>query len=140
MVIKGKLITCKRESKEFKGKVSKEKLYVTLADVKLSKEKMSEIQDAFKDAGKNFTPAWVKKFEGYVNLATEFELPCKDLEGNEHESIEDYIKESKFPYMGAEVKASLNVKDGAVYPNSIIFLTEGKLYNPFAEFDNDEED
>ena len=34
MVIKGKLITCKRESKEFKGKVSKEKLYVTLADVK----------------------------------------------------------------------------------------------------------
>ena len=140
MVIKGKLITCKRESREFKGKVSKEKLYVTLAEVKLSKEKMAEIQDAFKDAGKNFTPTWVKKFEGYVNLATEFELPCKDLEGNEHESVEDYIKESKFPYMGAKVKASLNVKDGAVYPNSIIFLTEGKPYNPFAEFDNDDED
>ena len=140
MVIKGKLITCKREVKEFKGKAAKEKLYVTLAEVKLSKEKMSEIQDAFKDAGKNFTPAWEKKFEGYVNLATEFELPCKDLEGNEHESVEEYIKESKFPYMGAEVKASLNVKDGAVYPNSIIFLTEGKPYNPFSEFDNDDED
>lgn len=140
MVIKGKLITCKREQKEFKGKVSKEKLYVTLAEVELSKKKKDELTEAFKDAGKNFTPAWVKKFEGYVNLATEFELPCKDLEGNEHESIEDYIKESKFPYMGAEVKASLNVKDGAVYPNSIIFLSEGKPYNPFAEFDNDEED
>ncbi|MBQ1572433.1 MAG: hypothetical protein IIZ78_14995 [Clostridiales bacterium] len=140
MVIKGKLITCKREVKEFKGKVSKEKLYVTLAEVKLSDEKMKEIQAAFQDAGKNFTPAWVKKFEGYVNLATEFELPCKDLEGNEHESVEEYIKESKFPYMGAEVKVSLNVKDGAVYPNSIIFLTEGKPYNPFAEFDNDDED
>ena len=140
MVIKGKLITCKREVKEFKGKVSKEKLYVTLAEVKLSDEKMKEIQAAFQDAGKNFTPAWVKKFEGYVNLATEFELPCKDLEGNEHESVEEYIKESKFPYMGAEVKVSLNVKDGAVYPNSIIFLTEGKPYNPFSEFDNDDED
>ena len=140
MVIKGKLITCKREQKEFKGKTSKEKLYVTLAEVVLSKKKKDELTEAFKDAGKNFTPAWVKKFEGYVNLATEFELPCKDLEGNEHESIEDYIKESKFPYMGAEVKASLNVKDGAVYPNSIIFLSEGKPYNPFAEFDNDEED
>lgn len=140
MVIKGKLITCKREVKEFKGKVAKEKLYVTLAEVKLSDEKMKEFQAAFQDAGKNFTPAWVKKFEGYVNLATEFELPCKDLEGNEHESVEEYIKESKFPYMGAEVKASLNVKDGAVYPNSIIFLTEGKPYNPFAEFDNDDED
>ena len=140
MVIKGKLITCKREVKEFHGKTSKEKLYVTLAEVELSKKKKDELTEAFKDAGKNFTPAWVKKFEGYVNLATEFELPCKDLEGNEHESIEDYIKESKFPYMGAEVKASLNVKDGAVYPNSIIFLSEGKPYNPFAEFDNDEED
>ena len=140
MVIKGKLITCKREQKEFKGKTSKEKLYVTLAEVELSKKKKDELTEAFKDAGKNFTPAWVKKFEGYVNLATEFELPCKDLEGNEHESIEDYIKESKFPYMGAEVKASLNVKDGAIYPNSIIFLSEGKPYNPFAEFDNDEED
>ena len=140
MVIKGKLITCKREQKEFKGKTSKEKLYVTLAEVELSKKKKDELTEAFKDAGKNFTPAWVKKFEGYVNIATEFELPCKDLEGNEHESIEEYIKESKFPYMGAEVKASLNVKDGAVYPNSIIFLSEGKPYNPFAEFDNDEED
>ena len=140
MVIKGKLITCKREQKEFKGKTSKEKLYVTLAEVELSKKKKDELTEAFKDAGKNFTPAWVKKFEGYVNLATEFELPCKDLEGNEHGSIEDYIKESKFPYMGAEVKASLNVKDGAVYPNSIIFLSEGKPYNPFAEFDNDDED
>ena len=140
MVIKGKLITCKREQKEFKGKTSKEKLYVTLAEVELSKKKKDELTEAFKDAGKNFTPAWVKKFEGYVNLATEFELPCKDLEGNEHESIEDYIKESKFPYMGAEVKASLNVKDGAVYPNSIIFLSEGKPYNPFAEFDNMDED
>ena len=134
------MITCKREQKEFKGKTSKEKLYVTLAEVELSKKKKDELTEAFKDAGKNFTPAWVKKFEGYVNIATEFELPCKDLEGNEHESIEEYIKESKFPYMGAEVKASLNVKDGAVYPNSIIFLSEGKPYNPFAEFDNDEED
>lgn len=140
MVIKGKLITCKREIKEFKGKVSKEKLYVTLADVKLSKEKMEEIKDAFKDAGKNFTPAWVKKFEGYVNLATEFELPCKDIAGNEYASVEDFIKNEKFPYMSAEVKASINVKEGAVYPNSLIFLSEGKPYNPFAEFDNDDED
>lgn len=140
MVIKGKLIRCKREQKEYKGKTSKEKLYLTLAEVELSKKNKDELTEAFKDAGKTFTPAWVKKFEGYVNLATEFDLPCKDLEGNEHESIEEYIKESKFPYMGAEVKASLNVKDGAVYPNSIIFLSEGKPYNPFAEFDNDEED
>lgn len=140
MVIRGKLITCKRQVKEFKGKEVKEQLYVTLAEVELSKDKKKELDEAFKDAGKKFTPSWLQKFEGYVNLKTEFELPCKDLDGNEHDSIEDYIKDSKFPYLGAEVKCSINIKEGAVYPVAIMFLTEGKPYNPFGEFDNDEED
>ena len=140
MVIKGKLITCKRETKEFKGNTVKEQLYVTLAEVELSDKKMKELNDAFKDAGKKFTPTWLKEFKGYVNLKTEFSLPCKDLEGKEHDSVEDFIKEDKFPYMGAEAKISINIKDGAIYPNSIIFLSEGKPYNPFAEFDNDDED
>lgn len=140
MVIKGKLITCKRQIKEFKGKETKEKLFITLAEADLSKEKLSELKDAFKDAGKNFTPGWVKDFEGYVNLSTEFDLPCRDLDLETHDSIEDFIKDSKFPWMGAEVKISLNIKEGAVYPNSLIFISEGKPYDPFAEFDNDEED
>lgn len=140
MVIKGKLITCKRQVKEFKGKELKERLYVTLAEVELNDAKKKELAEAFKDSGKNFTPAWVKKFEGYVNLATEYELPCRDLDGKDHDSIEEFIKDNNFPYMGAEVKCSVNVKDGAVYPSAVVFLSEGKPYNPFAEFDNDEED
>lgn len=140
MIIKGKLITCKRQVKEFKGKEVKEKLYITLADVELSDKKMKELQEAFKEAGKKFTPSWLTKFEGYVNLATEFELPCRDLDEVEHESIEAFIKEEKFPYLGAEVKASINIKEGAVYPNAIAFLSEGKPYNPFSEFDNEDED
>ena len=140
MIIKGKLINCKREKKEFKGKETKEKLYVTLAEVKLTKEKMDELLDAYKEAGKKFTPDWLKDFKGYVNLSTQYELPCKDLEEREFASVEDFIEEEKFPYMGAECKISINVKDGAVYPNSLIFLSEGKPYNPFAEFDNDDED
>ena len=140
MVIKGKLITCKRQVKKFKGKETKEKLYVTLAEVELNDSKMKELKEAFKDAGKNFTPAWVKNFEGYVNLATEYELPCRDLDGKDHDSIEEFIEDTNFPYMGAEVKCALNVKEGAVYPNAIVFLSEGTPYNPFGEFDNDEED
>ena len=140
MVIKGKLITCKREVKEFKGKSTKEKLFITVAEAQLSDKNKKELKDAFKDAGKNFTPDWVKDFKGYMNVSTEFALPCRDLEGNEHESIEEFIKAEKFPFMGAEVKISLNVKEGAVYPNSVLFLSEGKPYNPFAEFDNDDED
>ena len=138
MVIKGKLITCKRQVKEFKGKEVKEKLYVTLAEVELSEKKKKELLAAFKDAGKKFTPGWLTDFEGYVNLSTEYDLPCKDLEGGVHDSIEIFVK--SFPYMGAECKVSLNIKEGAVYPNSLVFLSEGKPFNPFAEFDNEEED
>ena len=140
MIIKGKLIVCKRTEKEFKGKTVKEKLYITLAEVQLSDEKKAELQEAFKESGKKFTPDWVKNFTGYVNLATEFPLPCRDIDGDDHDSIEEYIREEKFPWMGAEVKASVNVKDGAVYPNSIKFLSEGKPFDAFGEFDNDDEE
>lgn len=140
MVIRGKLITCKRQVKEFKGKDVKEQLYVTLAEADLPKKKLDALKEIFKDSGPKFTPDWVKKFEGYVNLKTEFSLPCRDLEGNEHESIEDFIRETKFPFMGADVKVSINLKEGAVYPSALIFLSEGKPFNPFSEFDNDDED
>ena len=138
MVIKGKLITCKRQIKKFEKAETKDKLWITLAEVELKKEKLKTLEDAFKDSGKKFTPDWIKNFNGYVNVSTDFALPCKDLEGGEHESIEEFIKE--FPYMGAECKISINIKEGAVYPVSLVFLGEGKPYNPFSEFDNDDED
>lgn len=140
MIIKGKLITCKREVKEFKGEKQKEMLYITLAEADISEKKMEELKEAFKDSGKKFTPDWIKDFKGYVNTKTEFKLPCKDVEGNEHASIEALIKEENYPFMGAEVKLSIKVNEGAIYPNALIFVTEGTPFNPFAEFDNEEED
>ena len=138
MLIEGKLITCKRESREFRDKVGKEMLYITLAEADISDVKWMKIKEVFKESGKKFTPDWVKKFEGYVNLKTEFKVPCKDLEGGEHDSIEEFIK--TFAWLGASVKVSVILKDGAIYPNALIFLSEGKSFNPFAEFENDEED
>lgn len=140
MIIKGQLITCKREVKEFKGKKNdKENLYITLADVKLSDKQLDELNECFKDSGAKFTPDWVKNPSGYVNLKTEYALPCRDLEGNEHDSVEEFIK--TFAWVGATVLVSVKLKEeGAVYPNAIVFKGEGKAYNPFAEFDNDDED
>ena len=139
MVIKGQLITCKRETKNFRGKELKEKLYVTLADVELSADQKKALEAAYKDNGAKMTPAWIKKFEGYVNLSTEFDIPYMDINGGKHNSIDaDTLNGLK--WHGALVQMSLNVKDGAVYPVSIKFLTEGKEINPFAEFENDEED
>ena len=139
-VVKGKLITCKREVKEFKGEEIKEKLYLTIAEVKLNDEKMKEIKEAFKDSEESFTPDWVKNFKGYVNLSTEYPVPCKDISGNIFDSIEDFIKSEKFPWMGAEVKVALSIKEGAIYPISLIFISEGEAFDPFATFENDEED
>ena len=138
MIIKGKLITCKREVKEFNGKSGKEKLYITLADADISEEKWDEIRGAFEESGKKFTPDWVKNFNGYVNVSTEYKMPCKDPDLNQYDSVEDFIKD--FAWLGAPCKLSLSVKDGAIYPNAIVFTGEGKKFDPFAEFDNDDED
>lgn len=135
MIINGKLIACKREVKEFdKKRRSEEKLFITLAEVELEDKQLEEFKEAFKDSGKNFTPDWVKDFKGYVNVSTKYELPFRDLEGNEFNSIEVSIA-SGLAWVGADVKMSLNIKEGAIYPNSIVFMSDGKAFNAFAEFD-----
>lgn len=148
MVVKGKLITCKREVKNFGKRETEEKLWITLADAELDNDQKAELAIAFKDAGKNFTPAWVKKFEGYINVSTQYDLPYllgKKLAAShsdfdeQGDSIIALIK-AGFPYLGADVKLSLNVKEGAVYPLSIKILSEGKPFNPYSEFDDDDED
>lgn len=149
MLIKGKLITCKKEVKEFEKRSTEEKLWLTVAEVELSEEQHIELEEAFKDAGKKFTPEWIKNFNGYVNTSTQFELAYRlgknipdELKAKYPEEGTDVLQLIKdgFPYMGAEVKLSLQVKEGAVYPNAIKFLSEGNAFNPFAKFDDDDED
>lgn len=138
MIIKGKLIGCKREVKEFdKKRKSEEKLFISLAEAEVSEYQFKELNEAFKDAGAKFTPEWIKKFERYVNLSTKFELPCRDVNGQEFNSVEDAIYNG-LKWMGADVKISINVKEGAIYPNSMVFVTEGTSFNHFAEFEEEE--
>lgn len=149
MIVKGKLITCKREVKEFEKRSSEEKLWLTLAEVTLDDAQKAELEEAFKEVGKKFTPEWVKNFNGYVNVSTQFDLPyilgkaVREETNDEFDEKGDNVLaliKSGFPYMGAEAKLSLNIKEGAVYPNSIKFLTKGNAFNPFAEFEDDDED
>lgn len=149
MLIKGKLITCKKEVKEFEKRQTEEKLWITLAEATLSDEQKEELNEAFKDAGKKFTPEWIKNFTGYVNTSTQFDLAYRlgknipeELKAKYPEEGGDILQLIKdgFPYMGADVKLSLKVQEGAVYPNAIKFLTEGNAFNPFAEFDDEDED
>lgn len=135
MVIKGKLIELNRTTKDFKnGKKSEEKLFVTVAEVNLTDKQIEELQEAFKESGKKFTPAWILDFEGYVNTSTKYELPCKDLQDRVYSSVEDFVCDNEFNYRGADVLLALNIKEGAVYPKAIKFLTEGEPYDAFDEF------
>lgn len=136
MVVKGKLIKARRQAKTFKGKEQEEKLYVTLSDVTLTKEQQEELKDAFKEAGKKFTPSWIDNFEGYVNVSTKFEIPTKGYDGKKYASLEDYIADEMPNFYNAIVRLSLNVKDGAVYPKAIIFDTEGEEFDPFVDFED----
>ena len=136
MVVKGKLIKARRQSKTFKGKEQEEKLYVTLSDVELTKEQQEELKEAFKEAGKKFTPSWIDNFEGYVNVSTKFEIPTKGYDGKKYASLEDYIADEMPNFYKAIVRLSLNVKDGAVYPKAIIFDTEGEEFDPFVDFED----
>lgn len=140
MIIKGKLSTLKREIKDFDGRKTDNLLFVSLRDVELSDDQIKILEDCFKDNGKKFTPDWVKNFKGYVNLKTKYELPCRDLDGNEFVSVEDFICDTNFAWYNADVEISVNTKDGAVYPKAIVFKSTGTAINAFAEFDNDSED
>lgn len=133
MLVEGKLIECKRTVKELKGRKTDEKLFISLAEVKLSKDKLAELKEVYKDSGDKFTPEWVKNFDGYVNISTKFELPMVSPDGHKFDSIEDYMSDGN-AVIGATVKLSLNLKEGAVYPKAIVMLTEGTPYNPFEEF------
>lgn len=131
IIITGKLIECRRTVKKFNnGHESKEKLFISVAEVELTKEQLKTLEDAFKDSGKKFTPAWVADFDGYVNTSTVYELPAILPTGKQVVSIEDAIEDG-FNFLGADVRLSLNVKDGAVYPKAIRFINEGKEVNPF---------
>lgn len=139
MIIKGKLIVCKREKKEFEKGRTKEGLFVTLKEVELTDVQKQKLLDVFKDSGAKFTPSWLKNFEGYVSLCTQYDLPYIAIDKSEHMSIEKGIAEG-LKWMGAEVALSVALKDGAIYPNAVKFITEGQGFDPFAEFDNEEED
>ena len=144
MIFKGELVTCKREVKTFNnGEKSGKLLWITLGEVELSDKQKKELAEAYKDTGKKQTPGWVKKFEGYVNVKTQFPLPVRDSEGNDFDSIEEFIKNFKWLHAPCRLSVSIKTNDdgeAAIYPKAIIFDGEGEAFNPFSDFDNDDED
>ena len=92
------------------------------------------MEKAFAESGKQFTPEWIKKFEGFANFSTKFELPVETVNGKRDTSVEAAIADG-LKWFSADVELSINVKTGALYPQAIKFKTVGKDIDAFAEFD-----
>ena len=139
IIVTGKVCEFRRTVKKFKnGKESDEKLFISLKGVELGDKKLEVIKEAFAEAGKKFVPQWVKDFKGYINVSTQFAIPCR-YNGMEYDDTEKFIVDKDFTMHNALVRLSLNVKDSAIYPNALDIITEGEEIDKFADFDGDDE-
>jgi len=85
---------------------------------------------AYNDCGPKFTPKWLKDAEGYINLASKYDIPVKDIKGNKI-SFDDWLKDGL--YHGAIVKAKIRQTEGAVYPVCLVVVENGEEFDPFED-------
>lgn len=83
---------------------------------------------AFDNAGSKLTPAWYKNRDGYINLASIYEIPIKDYKGKVI-SFEEWLE--NYNALGSIVKVAIKQKDGAIYPQAIVIIEDGEDRDPF---------
>lgn len=83
---------------------------------------------AYDNAGTKLTPTWYKNKDGYMNVASKFEIPVQDIKGK-FIDFEDWIEE--YNAIGAIVNIKIIQKDGAIYPVAIVVVKDGEEINPF---------
>ena len=84
---------------------------------------------AFKESGARLTPAWFKDKNGYMNLASLYNIPVRDSRGREITFAEFVETETA---IGSKIKLSVVQRDGAIYPKAFIVLEDGEPRDPFA--------
>ena len=92
----------------------------------------AKFEKAYEKSGSRLTPNWVKDKDGYINLNSKFDIPCKDITGKII-TFEEFTEKSTA--LGSTVMLSLTIKDGAVYPVAFKVLEEGEELNPFEGLD-----
>lgn len=85
---------------------------------------------AYKNVGSKLTPSWLKKREGYMNLASVYDIPVR-TENNREITFFDWITECN--PISSEVNVKVIQKDGAVYPVAIDVVKDGEEQNPFLD-------
>ena len=78
---------------------------------------------AYNDCEPKFTPSWMKDAKGYIKLASKYDIPVKDINGNKI-SFDDWLESGL--YRGAIVKAKIRQTEGAVYPVCLVVVEDGE--------------
>jgi hypothetical protein len=83
---------------------------------------------AFNESGAKLTPAWFKDKNGYMNLASIYDIPVKDVRGRQI-TFEEFVETETA--IGSKIKISIVQRDGAIYPKAFRVLEEGEPRDPF---------
>lgn len=85
---------------------------------------------AYKNVGSKLTPSWLKTREGYINLASVYDIPVR-TENNRVITFSDWISECN--PISSEVNVKVIQKEGACYPVAIDVIKDGEVQNPFLD-------
>lgn len=85
---------------------------------------------AYTNVGSKLTPTWFKNREGYMNLASVYDVPVR-TENNREIGFSDWI--SEYNPIGSVVTVKVIQKEGAIYPVAIVVVKDGEEQNPFLD-------
>lgn len=89
---------------------------------------------AYEGTRTSFIPQWYKEQEGYMNLSSVYDIPCRY--GNDKFTFSDWIsKYNDLTAPNSEVCIRIRQKDGAVYPVAIDILKDGEVADVWDGFD-----
>lgn len=83
---------------------------------------------AYDGVGSKLTPAWYKDKNGYINLASIYNIPVLDPKGLVME-FADFCNDEKA--IGSKVRMSIVQREGAVYPKAFKVVEWGEPRDPF---------
>lgn len=87
---------------------------------------------AYDDQPEKLTPGWFKKGEGYINLASAFDIPVQD--GGKTYTFEEWTSgEFGHNVHNAVVSVKIRQKDGGCYPVAIKVYKDGEPIDHFAD-------
>lgn len=83
---------------------------------------------AYEGVGSKLTPAWFKDKNGYMNLASLYNIPVCDFRGTIM-TFEEFCNNERA--IGSKVRMSITQREGSVYPKAIKILEYGEERDPF---------